>query len=169
MKFVVSLTIVNDDPSVTIVNNDPSITIVNYKPSLMIVNDDPSLTIVNDDPSLTIVNEEGICTYHWVVFKKIARSFNSSTTVKIHVRRHSIKLQVIFFPKTTILIKFVVSLTIVNDNPSLTIVNNDPSLTIVNIIVNNFDFQKRLFLKAIVFLNNRIRNGRKSFFKNDSF
>ena len=48
--------------------------------------------------------------------------------------------------------KFVVSLTIVNDNPllmivnddsSLTIVLNDPSLTIVNIIVNEFFFQKR--------------------------
>jgi len=35
--MVVSLTIVNDDPSLTIVN------------------DEPSLTIVNDDPSLTIV------------------------------------------------------------------------------------------------------------------
>ena len=41
--------------------------------SLTIVNDDPSLTIVNDDPSLTIINEErrreetdlkGIGTYH---------------------------------------------------------------------------------------------------------
>ena len=46
IKFVVSLTIVNDEPS------------------LMIVTDEPSLTIVNDDPSLTttpflkIVNEE---------------------------------------------------------------------------------------------------------------
>ena len=38
IKFVVLLTIVNDEPSLTIVN------------------DDPSLTIVNDDPSLTIVN-----------------------------------------------------------------------------------------------------------------
>ena len=36
-KLVVSLTIVNDNPSLTIVN------------------DDPSLTMVNDDPSLTIV------------------------------------------------------------------------------------------------------------------
>ena len=50
-----------------------SLTIVNDKPSLKIVNDDPLLTIVNDDPSLTIVNEErrreetdlkGIGTYH---------------------------------------------------------------------------------------------------------
>ena len=63
----------------------------------------------------------------------------------MYVKRHSIKLHVIFFSKTTVLIKFVVSLTIDNDNPSLTIVkddlsltivNDDPSLTIVNIIVN---------------------------------
>ena len=47
IKFVVSLTIINDNPSLTIVNDDLSLTIVN---------DDPSLTIVNDDPSLTIVN-----------------------------------------------------------------------------------------------------------------
>ena len=52
----------------------------------------------------------------------------------------------------TVLIKFVVSLTIVNDNPSLTIVNDNPSLTIVNddlsltivnIIVDKKFFQKR--------------------------
>ena len=35
IKFVVSLTIVNDDPSLTIIND---------KPSLTIVNDDPLLT-----------------------------------------------------------------------------------------------------------------------------
>ena len=46
IKFVVSLTIVNDDPLLTIVNDDPLLTIVN---------DDPSLTIVNDDSSLKIV------------------------------------------------------------------------------------------------------------------
>jgi len=55
-KFVVSLTIVNDNPLLTIVNNDPLLTIVNDDPLLTIVNDDPSLTIVNDDPSLMIVN-----------------------------------------------------------------------------------------------------------------
>ena len=61
-----------------------SLTIVKDKPSLTIVYDDPSFTIVNDDSSLTIVNEErrreetdlmGIGTYHWVVLKKISRSF----------------------------------------------------------------------------------------------
>ena len=33
-KLVVSLTIVNDDPSLTIVNDYPSLTIVNNDPSL---------------------------------------------------------------------------------------------------------------------------------------
>ena len=64
-KIVVSLTMVEDEPSLTIFNHDPSLTIVN---------DDPLLTIVKDDPSNTIV-----------------------------------------FPKTTVFINFVVSLTIVND------------------------------------------------------
>jgi len=32
IKFVVSLTIVNDDPSLTIVNDNPSLTIVNDDP-----------------------------------------------------------------------------------------------------------------------------------------
>jgi len=46
--------------------------------------------------------------------------------------------------------KFVVSLTIVNDNPSLKTVNDDPSLTIINIIVNKIFFSKTIvFLKAI--------------------
>ena len=107
---------------------------IKFVVSLTIINDDPSLTIVNDDPSLTIVNEErkptwkGICNNHWVVFKKISRSFSSPTTVKLHVRRHSIKLHVIFFssktivfPKPTVFIKSVVLLMIVNDNPSSTI------------------------------------------------
>ena len=57
----------------------------------------------------------------------------------------------IVFPKTTVFIKFF-----------------DPSLTMVNIIVNNFFtrsfFQKQSFLKI-----NRIKNGRKSFLKNDRF
>ena len=38
IKLVVSLTIVNDDPSLTIVNDDPSLTIINDEPSLRIVN-----------------------------------------------------------------------------------------------------------------------------------
>ena len=33
-----------------------------------------------------------------------------------------------FFPKTTVLINFIVSLTIINDEPSLTIVNDDTSI-----------------------------------------
>ena len=78
--------IFNDYPSLTIVNDNPFLTIVNDNPSLTIFNDDPSWTIVNDDTSLTIVNEErrneetdrkGIGTYHWVVLKKISRSFSS--------------------------------------------------------------------------------------------
>ena len=47
IKFIVLLTIVNDNLSLTIVNDDPL---------LKIINDDPLLTIVNDDPLLTIVN-----------------------------------------------------------------------------------------------------------------
>ena len=47
IKLVVSLTIVNDDPSLTIINDYPSLTIVKDYPSLTIFNDDPSLTIVN--------------------------------------------------------------------------------------------------------------------------
>ena len=43
-----------------------------------------------------------------------------------------------FSPKTTVFIKFVVSLTIVND---------DPSLSIVNIIVNRKFVQKQSFKK----------------------
>jgi len=58
-------------------------------------------------------------------------------------------LHVIFL---TVFIKFVVSITIVNDNPSVTIVTDDPSLTIVNIIVNivfskAFVFKKQLYKK----------------------
>ena len=85
-------------------------------------------------------------------------SFNSPTTVKLYLRRHLIKLHVIFFSKNDCFDKFVVSLTIVNDNPSLTIVNDDPSLTIVNITVNkNFFhrfqndrfFQKQSYKKTV--------------------
>ena len=54
--------------------------------------------------------------------------------------------------------KLVVSLTIVNEDPLLTIAYDDPSLTIVNIIVNKFSLK-----------NNRIKNGRKSFYKNDHY
>ena len=46
--------------------------------------------------------------------------------------------------------------------------NDDPSLTIVNIIFNKMFFFQKLsfFTKAIVYKNNRIKNGkRKSFFK----
>ena len=45
-QTIVSLTIVNDDPSLTIVNDESPLTIVNDDPSLKIVND-PSLMIVN--------------------------------------------------------------------------------------------------------------------------
>ena len=88
IKFVVSLTIVNDNPSITIVKDEPSLTIVNDDPLLMIVNDNPSLTIVNEERNLP----EG----HLYLSLSISRSFNSPTTVKLHVRRHSIKLHVIF-------------------------------------------------------------------------
>ena len=116
------------------------------------------LTIVNDDPFLNEREEtdlKGICTYYWVVFKKISRSFNSPTTVKLHVRRHSIKLHVFYFPKTTVMIKFVVLLTVVNKNPSL---------TIVNIIVNKKISKTTVFQKRSFFKNNRKKNGRKSFY-----
>ena len=71
---------------------------------------------------------------------------------------HAIFFQkTIVFPKTTVFMEFVVSLTIVND---------EPSLTILNIIVNNFFLSKTIvFSKAIVFKkNNHIKNSRKSFF-----
>ena len=58
-------------------------------------------------------------------------------------------------PKTTVFIKFVVSLTIVNDNPSLTIINDDPRLMIVKD-------------KLLLMINNIISNT-YLFFKNDSF
>jgi len=99
----------------TIFNNDPSLTIVNNNPSLTIINDDPSLTIVNNDPSLTIPH---ICqTSCKTTFNKVACNF---------------------FPKTTALMKFVVLLMMVNDNPSL---------MIVYIIVNKFFLQKRSFFQ----------------------
>ena len=80
--------------------------------SVAIVNVDPTLTIVNDDPSLTFVNEEkrseethlkGIGTYYLEVLKKISRSFSSPTSFYLHVERHSIKLHIYqwkFFSKT---------------------------------------------------------------------
>ena len=58
--------------------------------------------------------------------------------------------KLIVFPKTILFIKFVVSLTIFNNNSSLMIVNDDPSLTIVTITVNNF------FSKTIIFESNRL-------------
>ena len=61
IKFVVSLTIVNDDPSLMIVNDDPSLTIVNDNPSLTIVNDDP---FVNDRQRREETDLKGISTYH---------------------------------------------------------------------------------------------------------
>ena len=56
--------------------------------------------------------------------------------------------------KTTVFINFVVSLTIINDNPSI---------TIVNIIVIDF------FLKTIVFLKQLYKKGQKSFLLKRSF
>ena len=75
-----------------------TIVLIKFVVSLTIVTDDPSLATT---PSLTIGNEERnpTWTYHWVVFKKISRSFNSPTTVKLHVRQHSMKLHDIFFQK----------------------------------------------------------------------
>ena len=107
---------------------------------------------------------------------KISRSFSSSTTFKLHIKRHSIKLHVIFFsktivfPKTTIFIKFVVLLTIVNDNPSLTIVNKDHSLTIVNIIVNKiYSFKNGRFSKVIFLKKSYKKTVTNRFLKNDHF
>ena len=51
---------------------------------------------------------------------------------------------------TTVFIKFVVSLMILNDHASLTIVNDDPSLTIFNIIVNKFYFSKAIVIFRII-------------------
>ena len=57
---------------------------------------------------------KGMGNYHWVVLKKIARSFSSPTTFSCMWENDN------------------PSLTIVNDDSSLTIVNNYPLLTIVN-------------------------------------
>ena len=62
IKFVVSLMIVNDDPSLTIFNNEPSLEIVNNEPLLAIINNKPLLTIVNNDSLLTIVNNNPLLT-----------------------------------------------------------------------------------------------------------
>ena len=73
---------------------------------------------------------------------------------------------------TTVFIKFVVSLMILNDHPSLTIVNDEPSLTIFNIIVNKFYFSKAIvirFLKVqnewVVFKNDLFPKTKRSFLK----
>ena len=90
------------------------------------------------------------------------------------------KLHVIFFPKTTVLIKFGVSLTIVNDNPSLTIVNDDLSLTIVNDdpllrIVNNVPSLtivnisvKKKISKTIIFLKTIVSENEMIVFENET-
>ena len=54
---------------------------------------------------------------------------------------------------------------------SLTIVNDEPSLTILNIIVNNFFLSKTIiFSKAIVFKkNNHIKTVANRFFLKQSF
>jgi len=59
----------------------------------------------------------------------------------------------IVFKKTTVFIKLVVSLTIINNNHFLRIVNNDPFLRIVYIfIIDNFFSKTIVFLKSTVFL-----------------
>ena len=82
--------------------------------------------------------------------------FVKKTTTKIEKRSFFSSFLKWSFLKRSFFIKFVVSLTIVNDDPSLTIVsgdpsltivNGDPSLTIVNIIVSKFVFQKRSFFQ----------------------
>jgi len=68
---------------------------------------------------------KGISMYHIAVLKKISRSFRSPTTFYLHVRQHSLMFHVFFFSKTiilkkmTVFMKFVVSVTVINDNPSL--------------------------------------------------
>jgi len=73
------------------------------------------------------------------------------------------------FSKTTVFIKFVVSLTIIydtlltilNDNPPFTIVNDHPLLTIVNIFINEKQISQTIvFFKTTVFLNNRLKHDR---------
>ena len=49
--------------------------------------------------------------------------------------------------KNAVFIKFVVSLTIVNNNPLLRIVKKDPSLAIVNIFIHDNFFQYYRFFK----------------------
>ena len=86
---------------------------------------------------------KGICTYLWVVFKKISRNFSSPqllTSCKTTFNKVACCNKVskaIVFPKTAVFIKFFVSLTIVNDNPSFL-------KTIVFFRKRNDNFWKRL-------------------------
>ena len=119
-----------------------------------------SFTIINDAPSLTIVNNDSSLMKRRGVLKKISRSFSAPKTVNLHIRRHSIKLQVIFFKN----VSFLNSL-----------------LTIADCFYKNYSFQKRslfvflkfktsgLFLKTIFSKNETIvfENDRKTKQKND--
>ena len=75
-----------------------TLVLIKFVVSLTIVTDDPSLTTT---PSLTIVNEERnpTWTYHWVVFKKISRSFSSPHNFLNSCKTTLNKLACIFFQK----------------------------------------------------------------------
>ena len=72
------------------------------------------LTIVNKERKREETALKGIGTYHSAVLNKISRNFGFPKTFYLYIRQHSIKLHVIFFFKTTVFMKLVVSLTIIN-------------------------------------------------------
>ena len=109
-----------------------------------------------------------------VNFGMLTFSFLWKTIVSLWKRRRKIENGTTVFKnyqffkkfvlKWSFLIKLVVSLTIVNDDPSLTIVNDYTSVTTVKMIVN-----KLFFSTVIVFKKQSYKNGHKSFYKNDRF
>ena len=123
--------------------------------SVMIVNVNPSLKIVNNNPSLKIVNKdhEGDRFLPLSSFKENIQKFqlphNFLPACKMTFDKVACKTTFIiyyqwqfFSSKNVIFKKFDVSLKIVNDNPLLTIFNDDPSLTIVNIFIDDNLFSK---------------------------
>ena len=70
--------------------------------SLTIVNDDPSLMIINEEMRREETDLKGIGTYHLVALKKASRSFSSTTTFYMHkttFNKATYLLMTIFFRK----------------------------------------------------------------------
>ena len=90
------------------------------------------LTIVNEERRREETDLKGIGTYHWVVLKKISRSFSFPTTFSCMKDNDNPSLTIVNNESSLMIVNDYPSLTIVNDDYLLTIVNDDPSLTIVN-------------------------------------